>query len=32
LVALSMLALPLFQAPRRTVGTRREDPDLSRIA
>ena len=32
LVALSMLALPLFQAPRRTVGTRRRDPDLSHIA
>jgi DHA2 family multidrug resistance protein len=32
LIALSMLALPLFQAPRRTVGTRREDPDLSHIA
>jgi DHA2 family multidrug resistance protein len=32
LVALSMLALPLFQAPRRTVGARRRDPDLSHIA
>ena len=32
LVALSMLALPLFRAPRQTVGTRRNDPDLSRIA
>jgi DHA2 family multidrug resistance protein len=32
LIALSMLALPLFQAPRRTVGTGREDPDLSHIA
>jgi DHA2 family multidrug resistance protein len=32
LVALSMLALPLFRAPRQTVGMRREDPDLSRIA
>ena len=32
LIALSMLALPLFQAPQRTVGTRREDPDLSHIA
>jgi DHA2 family multidrug resistance protein len=32
LVALSMLALPLFRAPRQTVGTRRSDPDLSPIA
>jgi len=32
LIALSMLALPLFQAPRRTLGTRRDDPDLSRVA
>ena len=32
LVALSMLALPLFRAPRRTLGTRRNDPDLSSIA
>ena len=31
LVLLSMLALPLFQAPRRTVGRRAHDPDLSRI-
>jgi MFS transporter, DHA2 family, multidrug resistance protein len=29
LVALSMLALPLFRAPRQTAGTRGEDPDLS---
>jgi DHA2 family multidrug resistance protein len=32
LVALSMLALPLFRAGRQTLGTRREDPDLSGIA
>ncbi len=32
LVALSMLALPLFRTPRQTVGTRRQDPDLSHIA
>jgi MFS transporter, DHA2 family, multidrug resistance protein len=32
LVALSMLALPFFRAPRQTVGTRRDDPDLSRVA
>jgi DHA2 family multidrug resistance protein len=32
LVALSMVALPLFRAPRRTLGTRRNDPDLSSIA
>ena len=32
LVALSMLALPLFRAPRQTLGTRREDTDLSHIA
>src|SRR5215468_5014247 len=32
LIALSMLVLPLFQAPRRTVGTRTRDPDLSHIA
>jgi len=31
-VALSMLALPLLRAPRPTVGTRRDDPDLSGIA
>jgi len=31
LVLLSMLALPLFQAPRRTVGRRAHDPDLYRI-
>ena len=31
LVLLSMLALPLFQAPRRTVGRRAHDHDLSRI-
>ena len=32
LVVLSMLALPLFRAPRQAVGTRRDDPDLSRVA
>ena len=32
LVALSMLALPFFRVPRRTVGTRRETPDLTRVA
>jgi len=32
LVALSMLALPLFRAPRRTLGARPNDPDLSSIA
>jgi len=32
LVALSMLALPLFRAPQQTAGTRRNDPDLSRVA
>ena len=32
LVALSMLALPLLRAPRQTLGTRREDTDLSHIA
>jgi len=31
LVALSILALPLFRAPRQMVGTRRDDPDVSRI-
>jgi DHA2 family multidrug resistance protein len=30
-IAVSMLALLLFRAPRQTVGTRREDPDLSHI-
>jgi DHA2 family multidrug resistance protein len=32
LVALSMLALPLFRVRRQTLGTRGEDPDLSGIA
>jgi MFS transporter, DHA2 family, multidrug resistance protein len=32
LVALSMLALPLLRAPRKTVGTQRNDPGLSRVA
>ena len=32
LVALSMLALPLFRVPQQVIGTRRDDPDLSRIA
>jgi DHA2 family multidrug resistance protein len=32
LVALSMLALPLLRAPRKTVGTRRNDPGLSPVA
>jgi MFS transporter, DHA2 family, multidrug resistance protein len=32
LIALSMLALPLFRSRRRTLGSRRNDPDLSRIA
>jgi MFS transporter, DHA2 family, multidrug resistance protein len=32
LVAFSMLALPLMRAPRQAAGTRRNDPDLSRVA
>jgi hypothetical protein len=30
--AFRLMALPLFRAPRRTLGTRRNDPDLSSIA